>query len=373
MMTKDDGYIVIANSKSLAVDDSIKKIASDMKPEWQLNFDGSTASPELKNWSKKDEFVRSVIELKDGGYIAVGGTSVENTRSDRALKVTAFRDIPFVLKFDSNGNVLWRKDWLHSSGEFSDIAMFIEEKFLVCGTKVLDYKKDKRKGIAAEYDNRGNMRWAYEFPDMDGTYRILAAKDGTILAFGGTHHKDSDSAFNRDISVVKFMPSGQIMWNHIYKLSDGLDFISKAIELKDGSMVIAGPIIIGAERNTMFIASISGDGILQWKNLIAFNEGGAFLSLNCPEIYDLIQLPTGEFYVLGSAEEGRPLGFLLKLDATGKKIWTKPTLKDGKRYRFQKIERNGDGTLKLTGLLEEDPLRDQIHSINLSPNGDSAQ
>ena len=51
--------------------------------------------------------------------------------------------------------------------------------------------------------------------------------------------------------------------------------------------------------------------------------------------------------------------------------WVKPTMKEGKRYRFQKIERNEDGTLKLIGLLEEGSLRDQVHFLNLSPDGES--
>lgn len=46
-------------------------------------------------------------------------------------------------------------------------------------------------------------------------------------------------------------------------------------------------------------------------------------------------------------------------------------MKEGKRYRFQKIERNEDGTLKLIGLLEEGSLRDQVHFLNLSPDSES--
>ena len=199
---------------------------------------------------------------------------------------------------------------------------------------------------------------------MDRIDAVLRALDGAILVFGDA--SEGAPGFERPFAA-KISLSGEIQWQAYYDIGDAAVIVYKAIAAKDGGAIMAGSISAGTWENYMFIAWIDKEGALRWKKLDKFDDTPTF-SFG-PEISDLCQLPTGDILVLGTAEYGFPKGFISKISPTGKKLWAQATIKNGERYRFQKIQLNPDGTIKLIGTLEKGRQRNQIHSITVSPDG----
>jgi hypothetical protein len=77
--TKDDGYMVIVCYSSDATAHAVRKLSSNMKHEWQVDIEESRTPPGEKDWEERDDHINSLIESKNGSYLAVGATELKRT------------------------------------------------------------------------------------------------------------------------------------------------------------------------------------------------------------------------------------------------------------------------------------------------------
>ncbi len=226
--TSDDGYILGGLTASFGVgggyygnDGLIIKIDNDGNILWAKAYGINSGS----------ESIRDIKETSDNnlivtGYYNAGGSGPEWEQ--------------WVLKLDSNGNVLWEKALGFSSS--ADTGQSIEEspdgKYLALsssnnpGTGNQDYWVTK-------FDTNGTVLWQKAYGGANADYPGGMVKDNSGLILFGT--TGSFSA-NADLWFIKIDYDGSIIWQKRYD-SSSLESVSQLPSMtitNDGGIIVNG-------------------------------------------------------------------------------------------------------------------------------------
>lgn len=192
---------------------------------WAIGAGGSTYSDEGRS-----------IATDANGNVLVTGSYASNpiTFGTTTLANTGAGDI-FIVKYDSIGNVLWAKSAGGTSNDWgTDIATdaagnvlitgWFTSDTLIFGTTIFTNPVPGSRGIFnVKYDSIGNVLWA---KGADGSAYVSGssiATDavGNVLVTGdfnspnvifGTITLTNASFINSDIFIVKYDPSGNVLW-----------------------------------------------------------------------------------------------------------------------------------------------------------------
>ena len=155
--------------------------------------------------------------------ITFGSTTLTNTGSD---------DI-FIVKYDSNGNILWAKSAGGTSDDISkSIAVdgsgnvyltgYFNSSTITFGSTTLT-NKGAYDAFIVKYDNNGNVLWAksaggsaYDYSsdistDNSGNVYITGYFSSTFISFGTKSFTNTGST-TYDMYIVKYDSSGNILW-----------------------------------------------------------------------------------------------------------------------------------------------------------------
>ena len=299
--TSDGGYIVGGFFESLTVDlgDGITfkskgtfdgiiiKYDSEGKVEWAQSMGGT-----------ESEYIESVVETSDGGYIAGGyfqsksldlgnGVSVSNKNASAMLYTDGM-----IIKYNSEGKAEWAQgiggtgyDYIYSVAETLDGGCIVGGKFgsnsIDLGNGVsLNNDYAYTDGMVIKYDSEGKAEWAQGIggtsddcinsvaETSDGGYIVGGYFKGTRIDLGNGVSLIGKSGNNGwpDGMVIKYNQNGEAKWaQRIGGVND--DEIISVEETSDGGCIVVG--YFGSSsidlENGMFLdltGSIYTDGML---------------------------------------------------------------------------------------------------------------
>jgi len=235
--TSDNGYIVAGYTTSNDGDVTgnhglgdawIVKLDTNGGVEWKKCIGGSN-----------NDQVNSIQQTSDGGYI-FAGQSFSNDGD-----VTGYpQDGYWVVKLDTNGNILWQKfggDII--SGTLISIQQTSDRGYIGAGETNSDHgdvtgKHGNSDYLIVKLDTNGDIQWHKYLggSELDASNSIQQTSDGGYIVSGRVNSNDYDVTGNhgeRDYWIVKLDTNGDIEWkkciggsntdtaNHIQQTSDG--------------------------------------------------------------------------------------------------------------------------------------------------------
>jgi len=301
--TSDGGYIIAGYTYSFGAGDCdiwLLKVDSIGDVEWQKTYGGIDTD---STSSEPD----AIQETSDGGFIVTGWTYSYGSGLTES----------WVLKLDSNGNIIWQKTYGGSSYDTPrSIRQTVDGGYIVAG-----FTRSSGAGSndywILKLSSTGNIEWqkTYGGSDAEHANSIRQTADGGYIVVGNTY---SFGAGSDDIWVLKLYSTGNIEWQKTYGAS-GSDYAYCVQQTIDGGYIIAGDTTsFGAGSVDIWILKLSSTGNIEWQK----TYGGA--GTDCPWS---IQQTSDEGYIISSWTYSFGVqmddGWILKLSSNGNIEWEK--------------------------------------------------
>ena len=300
--SRDGGFILAGTSESQA---GLQKKDSCLGREdfWIIKLNAKGA----EEWQKTlggagQDFVKSIIPTKDGGYI-VGGSSSSGISPklllggiDKNGKSEACRgNLDYwIVKLNDKGEIEWQRTL---GGQYADVLESMEQTkdggYIIGGYSNSPTSRDK------EHDGYGEGDFWVVKLDADGATEwqkvlggdkddhlstIIQTNDGGFLAAGNSvsgsfGNKSRSNEKGTDFWVVKLDEKGEILWDENYDTGE-VDVLTSVTESPDGSFLLWGYAqteVMGTtkkdkkEINDYIAIKISSEGEQIWKRAIGSN------------------------------------------------------------------------------------------------------
>jgi uncharacterized delta-60 repeat protein len=330
--TSDGGYIVAGYTTSFGAvgyDFWVLKLNSTGGVTWQKAYGGSG-----------DDYVNSIQQTSDGGYIAAGSTWSFGA---------GIRDF-WLVKLGVDGSIVWYSgsgvsttttncNPVDSSAIEPTVSWTpVDRTGIVMSTTVTP-----RNTYATVTVQSAGTYWAetYGGTDEDGGVSVQQTSDGGYMVEGSTL---SFGAGSGDVWVMKLDSAGSVTWQKTYG-GTGDDEVSSMLQTADGGYILTG------ETNS-FNASSSYDcwvlkldpvGSVVWQK----TYGGSGVDW----AYSVQQTSDGGYVVAGSTGSFGAIGldvWVLKLDSAGGVTWQKTYGGDG-NDRAYSVQQTSDGGYIVAG------------------------
>ncbi len=283
---------------------------------WVLKLDSNGEVLWLKTYGAVgDDYANSVQQTSDGGYIIVGYTSSFGVGD---LDV-------WVLKLRSDGSVDWQKRYDGSGGD--DYANSVQQTsdggYIIAGyTSPLG---NSRGGDAwvLKLQSNGDVLWqkTYGNEREDTALAIQQTVDGGYIVAGYTHPSPSDPRlYYRYIAwVIKLGQQGDVLWQNNYEV-DFDTFANSIQQTPDGGFIVAGK--TGGAEGSFFkalVIKLNPDGDVDWGKTYTNDRNDGWNDANTIQ-----QTSDGGYVLVGSTNSfgaGEYYDYydawVLKLDSTG--------------------------------------------------------
>jgi len=257
------------------------------------------------------------IAVDRTGSVYVTGTSQYELADEFD---TDDRDI-ILLKYSSNGELLWRKRW---GGEGSDFARAIavdrRGDVYVAGATISDDDEDW-DALIIKCSPNGDLVWQRSWGGDNGDIAldIAVTESGEIYVTGQT---SSFGEGRGDVMLLKYSPEGKLLDEKIWGGSESDDAYALALD-GNGNVYIAGWTHgFGVRGVALFLLKFSSGGDLLWQS----TWGGEPLRRTNAGSCALVVDGNGNAYLAGC---GSAIGervyksYLLKYAADGHIVWQK--------------------------------------------------
>jgi|GEM_PF-2256066 len=306
--TGDGGFIIGGRARVSHVPDEtdedyyIVKYSSEGKMEWSSNF--GLVSEYYGRTEYTDEFLESLQQTSDGGYILVGVTDYPDELSYQI----------YVVKVDEKGNEKWSK----ILGGRGDYTKYQHHPYSVQETSdggyiIAGYKYEWEVGYSVyliKIDKNGDEEWSKTL-GQGGAMCVQQTSDGGYIVAGYTGQID-----NFDIYVAKTDRGGDIHWVRTFggKASEQAYSVQ---ETSDGGYIVAGYTwSFGVGDTDVYLIKIDINGNMEW----SWTFGSEKM-----DWADLVkQTRDGGYIVVGTTEERNGTerdGYVIKTDKNGRMEW----------------------------------------------------
>ena len=248
-----------------------------------------------------------VWPTEGGGYL-IGG---ESGSMNGDMRISRGGLDCWIARLGRRGEIIYSRSLGGSTNDrVNDVMELPDNRFLVFGSTTstdLDINNTiGKKDVWAFVLSRNNdIVWQKCFggTDFDDIYYLAKNRNGNIVTAGTTFSRDFDIKSNAglgDMWVMEITPGGNILWSKTYggTKQDGANSITPT---PDGGYMIAG----SSNSENGPIRNFKGhyDGLVMkidsaGKPVWALSAGGA----DYEEFFSAVELPTGDFMVLGYAE-----------------------------------------------------------------------
>jgi hypothetical protein len=232
--TSDGGYILAGwtTSPETSIDGLLIKFDENGKQTWIKSFGG-----------KDDEWISSVQQTMDGGYILAGA-------SVREQNVYAW-----LVKTDSSGDEQWSK----TLGGGSSLAYSVQQT--TDGGYIFTGKvgRDTDAAFLIKTDGDGNQQWVKTFGDKHESlaWSVQQTFDGGYVFTGLIAAEETDDV---DIWVVKTDSDGNMLWDRVFGGTDAY-WARSVQQTSDGGYILAGYTeSYGAGSKDVWIIKLEGTG-----------------------------------------------------------------------------------------------------------------
>jgi gliding motility-associated-like protein len=335
-------------------------------------FWGRQATPKSSGGIVEDQKTDHTIAVDKNGNAYLTGGIADTTSFNSVTLNTAYR-VPFLVKYDVNGNVIWGASGasmnirdqgigqgvatdeslnVYYCGQFGDTIIFATDTLRLNHTDC---------SFLVKYDANGNIQWAeqsgsatrYGVSDassviVDNNYNsfITGSFEDTV-GFGLDTLRNSSSSSNDDVFLVKYDPNGNALWARQATLgspnSNGAGN-SVAVD-KAGNSYVGGVFtdtitfgaftLRGTQSTVPFLVKYDRNGNVLWAKqgiMTGTSPQANLLSISVDASAHIYA--TGNFtdsvsfgnFTLRSVMPGATYSaFLVKYDSSGNVIWAKQT------------------------------------------------
>ena len=212
----DGGLVVAGHTGSFGNRNQVYllKTDSDGNLLWEKNFGGTDS-----------DYGYSVVETADGGFVVVGITSSFGSRVQM-----------YLLKTDSNGNLLWEKNFGGTSDDYGYSVVETEDSGLVVTGETYSLGNYSQLYLL-KTDSNGNLLWEENFggSESDRGSSVVSTTDGGLVVTGYT-----DSFGSRvQVYLLKTDSDGNLLWERDFGGPEG-DYGTSIVEKADGRLVVTG-------------------------------------------------------------------------------------------------------------------------------------
>ena len=303
--TSDGGYIAGGYTCEYGCDFWLLKTASNGTVEWETSFGGS-----------QFDILLSLKESTDGGFVFTGYTdSPEYTNSENYS--------PFLAKTDSDGNILWIKEWgyegegrslaltqdggyvigayayyetdnflllktdengeltdmvLQSTGSFGSICwdnciqQTTSGEYIVV-SNLFDSDTEESTIGALKFNSSFQNEWGFGYGSRSSAYSVQNTSDGGFIISGHTEYSPTFGGFVYPTSwILKIDQNGASEWDQIY----GRGTATSVQQTSDGGFITVGWITdidpYGYWNNYAMITKADESGIQIWQNIFEANS-----------------------------------------------------------------------------------------------------
>jgi hypothetical protein len=177
--------------------------------------------------------------------------------------------VPFLVKFDSAGNILWSKafrpvgagqSYIGNPGISGALAIDYDNNIIVAGSVTLPGKD--HDAFVAKFDPNGNILWYKTFggSKREHAYGVALDNLGNIYVTGSTNSFSASATY--DIFVARFDPNGNREWFRVWDV-DGIganDVPYSIAVIQYDHIYITGVTFAYDSSGDMFFAKIAADG-----------------------------------------------------------------------------------------------------------------
>jgi hypothetical protein len=339
--TQDSGYIILGSVGNQSVNKPwLIKTDADGNKLWDKILSESSNSL----WGP-----RSIQQTSDVGYILAGDIDPERT----------FQRDGQLIKTDSNGNILWEKNydgsWRDNSSFWGDGATFESVQqtndlgYIVLGSQDITYIVSLIKNRSISYgggcdiwlkktDEDGNTLWDRTFGGSDANFNfgqsVSQTSDGGYI-ITGTKGED----FENDLWLIKTDAYGNDQWNKTFISGVG----NSVQQTKDGGYIIAG--YQSGNMRDVWLIKTDVNGNMLWNKTFGIIDNGLSIS---EEGYSVQQTSDGGYIILGKSDANRGDIWLIKTDSNGNKQWDR-TIGGSDFDRGYSVQQTKDGGYVIAG------------------------
>jgi hypothetical protein len=244
---------------------------------------------------------RSVLNLDDG-FLLVGNVFLPSGKTDG-----------YVVRIDDEGKTCWN---ITLDGEdFGKLfsAVKVQDGFVLVG---LSYSfGGDSEVLVVKIDDDGNEVWSKTFGGaMEDAGRAVASVEGNCYVVAG--YTNSMSNGDYDFLLLKLDASGNMVWNKTYGGTES-DKAYAIAETRGGCVVTGDTRSKGAGESDAWIIKVDADGILVWDTAVG---GGGFDMPTCIVVSDYGGFLVGGFtFSFGNGERDF---WLFKVDDAGNVLWS---------------------------------------------------
>lgn len=279
--------------------------------------------------------IRSMVQTSDGGYAVLGTTY---------SKYGAGSFDMIMAKYDLDGNVSWSKT-LGGTGLDNgySIIQASDGGYAVTGG-TYSYGTGNYDMFLAKYNSVGDLSWTKTWGGAKASYgtSIVQSGDGGYAITGTT---ESYSAGSSDMFIVKYDPTGNVVWNKTWGGGNNDEGYSIAKTSDAGYVVTGRTWTYGSD---MFLAKYDLNGNLLWNKTWGTHDGESLTVQD--EGHSVIQTNDGGYIVTGESQYFNSNGdmFLAKFNSAGDLSWSK-TWGGLSRDFGKSVIQTSDGGYAVTG------------------------
>lgn len=219
--TNDGGYILAGGTNSFgagASDVWLIKTDSNGTEEWNKTFGGVS-----------EDHAFSVNESRNGGYIIAGYTNASDADGADA----------WLIKTDSNGTEEWNRTFGGTGYDYAYSVQEFDDEGYIIGGYTESFGAGGADAWMIKTDSNGTEEWNKTFggPYTDYAYSVQKTGDGGFILAGST--QPTSDYNDTQALLIKTDSNGIEEWNMIFGGVD-TDFITFAQETRDGEYILVG-------------------------------------------------------------------------------------------------------------------------------------